>query len=149
MSSSVIYILLTLLVGFCFPLMASSNGRLSKTFGSPFSATLAVFILCSLLSVAIIFFTKSPFPSVQKAVQIDWKVWLGACIVMLNIITFTVAPPKIGIGNMIIFFVAGQIISSVVAEHFGLLKFPVHEINWQRVVGLIMIVGGVALVKKF
>ncbi|MDI9876643.1 DMT family transporter [Flectobacillus rivi] len=147
--SAILYVILTLLVGFCFPIMASSNGILGRSLGSPFVATLAVFQLGSLLLIALIIGTKETIPSWQQFHEIDWKVWAGGCIVILNLITFTVAPSKIGIANMIVIFVAGQIISSVIAEHFGLLRFPIHSISWQRVLGILLLVLGVILVKKY
>ena len=55
-----IYILLTLLVGFCLPIMVSSNGMLSKSFGSPFTATPGVFVLASVLMSLIVGFTHNP-----------------------------------------------------------------------------------------
>jgi len=148
MSNSV-FVLLTLLVGFCFPVMAASNGMLGKALGSPFIATLAVFQLGSALLLVIILFTKSGFPGMAQIAGINWTVWLGACIVILNLLTFTIVPGRIGIANMVVLFTAGQLLAAVIAEHFGLLHFPVHRINWQRVAGIFFLVAGVVLVKKF
>lgn len=142
-----IYILLTLLVGFCLPIMASSNGMLGKSVGSPFTASLGVFVLASLLMTAIIFVTRRPGLTVSLISQTNWKMWLGGCIVVMNIMTFTIVPEKIGATNMIVLFIAGQIISSVIAEHFGLLNFPVHMINGYRIGGLLLVISGVILVK--
>jgi transporter family-2 protein len=61
--SAILYVILTLLVGFCFPIMASSNGILGRSLGSPFVATLAVFQLGSLLLIALIIGTKETIPS--------------------------------------------------------------------------------------
>lgn len=148
MSNSV-YLFLTLLIGFCFPVMASSNGILGRALGSPFIATLAVFQLGSALLLLIILFTKSGFPGIARISGIHWTVWLGACIVILNLLTFTIVPGKIGIANMVVLFTAGQLMAAVLAEHYGLLHFPVHKINWQRTAGIIFLVAGVVLVKKF
>lgn len=147
--SNWIFILMPLLVGLCFPVMAASNGILGKSLGSPFIGTLAVFQLGSVLLLFIMFLTNSGFPSVTQMLSINWKVWLGGCIVILNLVTFTIVPGKIGITNMIVLFIAGQLIASVVAEHFGLLHFPVHLINWQRILGVFCLILGVILVKKF
>lgn len=143
------FVLLTVLVGFCFPIMASSNGTLGRELGNPFVATLAVFQLGSALLLLILIFTRSGFPSLTQLVGINWKVWLGGCIVILNLITFTIVPGRIGITNMIVLFIAGQLIASVMVEHFGWLQFKVHAMNWQRIIGVIFLMLGVILVKKF
>jgi len=142
-----VYILLTLLVGFCLPIMASSNGLLGKSVGSPFTASLGVFILASLLMAIIVFVTRRPGLTISIISQTNWKMWLGGCIVVMNIMTFTIVPEKIGVTNMIVLFIAGQIFSSVIAEHFGLLSLPVHSVNGYRIGGLLMLICGVILVK--
>ncbi len=149
MDHSLIFIALTLLVGLCFPIMAASNGALSKSIGSPFSASMGVFILSAVIMTIVSVATKSPVLSPQNMSHTHFSMWLGACIVVINVVTFTIVPPKIGIGNMIVLFVTGQMIASVVVEHFGLLHFPVHLFNWQRAIGLALIIAGVVLVKKF
>ena len=136
MGNSILF-LLTLLVGFCLPIMAYSNALLSKNLGSPFTATLAVFILASVLIGVITAFARSPPITLGSLNQTNWKMWLGGFIVVMNIITFTIVPQKIGPSNMIVIFITGQICSSVIAEHFGLLNFPVHSVNWQRIVGIL------------
>lgn len=147
--SDLFFVLLTVLVGFCFPIMAASNGVLGKSLGSPFLATLVVFQLGSLVLIVIMMILKSKIPTVHQVIQIDWKVWLGALIVILNLLTFTIVPSKIGIANMVVVFIVGQLVSAVLAEHFGLLHFSVHRINWQRLLGIFLLITGVILVKKF
>ncbi|MFX8727591.1 DMT family transporter [Acinetobacter baumannii] len=40
-------------------------------------------------------------------------------------------------------------VAAIIIDQFGLLKAPVHTINWQRVVGIVLLVVGVYLVKKY
>src|SRR6476469_2738125 len=89
-----VYILLTLLVGFCLLIMASSNGLLCKIVGSPFTASLCVFILASLLMAIIVFVTRRPGLTISIISQTNWKMWLGGCIVVMNIMIFTIVPEK-------------------------------------------------------
>jgi len=144
-----IFFLLPVIVGLCFPVMAASNGMLGKQLGGPFVATLAVFQLGSVLLLMIIFGTRSAFPSLHQLLHIDWKTWLGCSIVILNLVTFTIAPARIGIANMIVLFIVGQLVASVVVEHFGLLNLAIHPANWQRMAGIIFLIVGVILVKKY
>lgn len=145
--SQSLYILLTLLVGLCLPIMASSNGMLGKSVGSPFTASFGVFVLASLLMAVIIIVTRKPGLTLTLISGTSWKMWLGGCIVVLNIMTFTVVPEKIGATNMVVLFIAGQIFSSVIAEHFGFLNLPVHPVNGYRMGGIILVISGVILIK--
>lgn len=43
----------------------------------------------------------------------------------------------------------GQIIAAMVIDHFGLLHAQVHKMSILRLVGLLLMVGGIYLIKKF
>ncbi|NOS57075.1 MAG: DMT family transporter [Cyclobacteriaceae bacterium] len=144
-----VYVTATLAVGACLPIMAYSNGTLGKALGSPYLATLFVFLIAALSMVLVITLTNTALPSIASIGHTNWTMWMGGFIVVMNILTFTIVPQKIGIGNMIILFIAGQIISSVVIDHFGLFHFQQHPINWQRATGVLLLLSGVVLIKKF
>ncbi|MBB3054233.1 DMT family transporter [Mucilaginibacter gotjawali] len=147
--NNVSYILATLMVGMCLPLMASSNGALGRTLGSPYLATLCAFLIAALLVGLLIAVTRTPLPVNGQLLKTNWVMWLGGVIIAMNILTFSIVPQKIGVGNTIIFFIAGQIISSVLIEHYGWLHYAAHPVNWVRVAGIMLLVTGVILIKKF
>jgi bacterial/archaeal transporter family-2 protein len=123
MNHSTWFALLTLPVGFCLPVMASANGALGKSLGSPFTATLGVFLLASALIAVVIMVSHSPGLNLTNVAGTNWKMWLGGFIVVMNIITFTIVPQKIGASKMIILLIAGQMISSVAARTFWVAEF--------------------------
>lgn len=57
--------------------------------------------------------------------------------------------PKIGPGLTFGLVVAGQLITSMVIEHFQIMGTPHQPISVGRIVGVLLIVGGVIAVKKF
>ncbi|MFX5964690.1 DMT family transporter [Acinetobacter baumannii] len=44
---------------------------------------------------------------------------------------------------------AGQILCSVLLDQFGVLGFPKHTINVQRLLGIILLAAGVFLIRRF
>ncbi|MFX7029411.1 DMT family transporter [Acinetobacter baumannii] len=40
-------------------------------------------------------------------------------------------------------------IAAVIIDQFALLNAPLHTINWQRLIGVALLIGGVYLVKKY
>ena len=66
---------------------------------------------------------------------------LGACLV------FGIAwmMPRIGAGPLMITMLAGEVIAGLVMSHFGWLGSPVDRITTMKVVGVLVMVGGVAL----
>jgi transporter family-2 protein len=57
--------------------------------------------------------------------------------------------PNLGPGLTFGLLVAGQMIISVVLEHFGILVVEPHPISLLRVLGILLIVGGVTMVRVF
>jgi transporter family-2 protein len=147
--NNIIYSLLPIMVGLCLPLMGIANGNLGKAFGSPFTATFGVFLVALAGITFVILVSKAPLPTANQIKEAKLWYWVGGLIVVMNIVTFTVSPSKIGIGNLIIFFVAAQLVSSIIIEHFGFFNVIKHTINWQRILGVCFLIGGVFLIKKF
>lgn len=147
--NQLIYSLLPALVGACLPLMAIANSKLGKVVGSPFTATWGVFVVALAGITLVILASKAPVPALHQLSNTKWWNWIGGLIVVMNIVTFTISPEKIGVGNMIIVFIASQLISSVVIEHYGFFSMPQHTVNWQRVSGVVLLIAGVWIIKKY
>ncbi len=147
--NNIFYPLMALAVGTCLPVMAASNGALGKVLGSPYVGTLSAFIVAAIVVSLLIAFTRTPMPLSSSFLKTNWIMWAGGVIIAMNILTFTIVPQKIGVGNTIIFFIAGQLISSVIIEHFGWLNYSVHTVNWFRITGIALLLTGVTLIKKF
>ena len=69
---------------------------------------------------------------------------LGACLV------FAIAwlIPKVGAGNVMIVLLAGQVIGGLVMSHYGFLGSPVQPITVAKVVGVLVMIGGVFLATR-
>lgn len=58
----------------------------------------------------------------------------------LNVIIMTVSAPVIGVAMTMIVILAGQILNSIIIEHYGLLGLTKRPVNACRLVALILIV---------
>ena len=69
---------------------------------------------------------------------------LGACLV------FAIAwlIPKVGAGNVMITLLAGQVIGGLIMSHYGWLGSPVQPITLAKVVGVVVMIGGVLLATR-
>ena len=78
-----------------------------------------------------------------------WYAWLGGLFgaFCLTAILFTM--PKLGPGLTFGLMVAGQMIISVGLEHFNILVAQPHPISFLRVLGILLIVGGVVIIRVF
>jgi len=69
---------------------------------------------------------------------------LGACLV------FAIAwlIPKVGAGSVMITLLAGQVIGGLIMSHYGWLGSPVQPITLGKVIGVLVMIGGVILATR-
>jgi transporter family-2 protein len=83
-------------------------------------------------------------------VQICSKVFNGGCLLGAFYIFVTIfASSKIGFANMFSLVICGQIILSIIFDHYGFLGNEIHLINPQRILGVVLLITGAAIIQKF
>ena len=143
------YICIVLIAGILAPTQAGINAVLSSYLRSNVLAALVSFIVgtAGLLAYALVL--RIPWPAVATLQRVPWWAWIGGfCGAFLVTATITAAP-KLGAATMIGFFIAGQMVASLILDHFGLLGFPLHQVNFWRIVGVILLTTGGVLIKRF
>lgn len=88
---------------------------------------------------------SAPKPQLNELAQIPWHLWLGGLIGVYAISMSIYTAPKMGfliLSGLVIF---GQLLMSMLLDHFGWLGVEKNPINWQRLLGAIVIFIGVLL----
>lgn len=50
---------------------------------------------------------------------------------------------------MVALVLAGQLITSIALDQYGILGYPVHPVNGWRIAGVMLLVAGAYLIKRF
>jgi transporter family-2 protein len=74
--------------------------------------------------------------------------WVGGLLGALYIAAAVVLAPRLGATTMIASVVAGQMLASLVLDHFGWVGFAEHHATPSRLAGVILVVAGVLLVRR-
>ena len=74
--------------------------------------------------------------------------WLLTAGMMGGALVFGIAwaMPQLGAGTAFVLMIAGQVVSGMIFSHFGLLGSPVEPISMIKVIGVILLVTGAAIV---
>ena len=141
----VIWPLLAFLSGVLLPVQASLNTRLGKTIDSPVHAALISFLvgLVGLLGYIAVTGQSANLTNLRS---MPWPLWLGGLLGAFYIAITIYALPRIGPAYTFGLVVAGQMLMSVVLDHFTMTGTP---INGWKVLGVCLIIAGVVLVRKF
>jgi len=140
---------IALVAGAVVTLQTGSNARLKEAFGHALPAVIISSLIGIVLLVAVMVVTRAPAPSLTRATAAPWTAWLGGVLGAGYAVAVVVLARHLGAATLTAAVVTGQLICSVVLDHFGLLGFELHAVNAGRMVGCVLLVAGFALIWKF
>lgn len=143
-----IFYILALLTGVAMSIQSGVNSGLRQGIGNPLLAAVISFGTGFLALIVVQLSVGNPTPTLEAVRQISWWKWIGGLIGACYVTTVIVTITKIGPGNLLSLSVAGQLIAAIVLDHYGLLGFAPHPANAWRLLGVLLIIGGVILVVK-
>ena len=138
------YIIWALLAGAFIPLIGILNGRVGRALGEPFYASVMLFGVAIILAFVVSVIFGKAAPSVQNLQTLRPMDYTAGFIVAFYVISATVLAGKIGVANFIVMAVSGQIMFSLMIDHFGLFGAPVKPINMTQLVGAVLLLIGLA-----
>ncbi len=145
-----LYMVVAVGMGCFLALQAGVNGRLRVRAGDPVHAALlsSAIAAASLLiySVAVV---RRPWPDAGEMTSAPWWIWTGGLMGATYVVTSLVLITRLGAAVSFALIVVGQMLASLIMDHFGLLGLPRHEVNPWRVLGAIFLVTGVVLIRRF
>jgi bacterial/archaeal transporter family-2 protein len=143
------FMLLATCAGAMLPIQAGLNAKMGKAVGDPVYASLISFVVGALVLLVYALITKVDLTKINQVGNAHWSVWTAGLLGAFYVTAVITLVPKIGVALTFGLVVTGQLGLSLALDHFGLLGLPVHAINWQRLVGVLLIIGGVVLIRKF
>jgi transporter family-2 protein len=127
---------------------AGLNAQLRSALGSPVAATLVSFLVGTVGLAAIAVLLRTPLPLGRGwAATTPWQ-WSGGLIGAVYVLAAIVLAPRLGAATLIAAVVAGQMVTSLVLDQYGLVGFPVHSLTLVRLLGAVLVIAGVILIQR-
>lgn len=136
-------LLMAALAGACLATQAGINAQLSKALGHPLWASFVSFAVGTILIVPLLAIWRVPEPALALAAKAPWWIWTGGAIGVFFVTAALMIAPKTGILAFLAAMIAGQMLASLVIDHYGLVGMPIRPVTWPRAVGTALIVAGV------
>ncbi|MFM9195073.1 MAG: DMT family transporter [Planctomycetia bacterium] len=142
-----IWILSAATAGGCIALQAAANGSLRTNLDDPRYA--AFFSICgTIMTAVLVMLVLRPSPPPVAALRATpWWNWIGGPLGALIVLAGAAIAPKLGAATFIAAVVAGQLVCSLLLDHFGLMDLPRQGLTAGRILGAALVFGGVLLVK--
>lgn len=137
---------LTVLGGVLNTVQSGTNATLAKSLEQPIFAALIVALVNGLFYLAVGAFVGIGLPRGTVFASVPWWAWFGGAFGGLYVLATIFFAEKLGAGIFIGLTVTAGVLTSIVMDHYGLVGFKPHPLNWPRVGGAILMLGGLALV---
>lgn len=146
-----IYFLLAvaLVAGVVLPVQTAVNNKMAVVVGSPVLGALVSFTVGTLSILIYSVASGESLASLSGAKDAPAVAWIGGLLGAFFITATIILLPRIGVAMTVSLIVAGQMITALVMDHFGLLGLEVRQITPLRVAGVALVALGVVLIRKF
>ncbi len=142
-----LFMVIAMLLGMLVPVQTAANARMRMSTGSACVVTLVSFAVSSLLLSAVSAMRGMPiWPTVGQVAGVPWWGWTGGIIALFTITATIYLFRALGQLQTAILTLSGQLLFSVVIDHFGLFGSISIPFSVIRAVAILMLIAGVVLV---
>lgn len=142
-----LFFLFAIVVGVMLPIQAGLNSEMGKTVKSPMFGTLISFGVGTIGLLLWLLLTRANWADLRNGLQLPWYYWTGGLLGIVYVAGIIILTPRLGVALTFGITVAAQMAFSIVMDHYGWLGVPENPINWLRVLGVGLIIGGVILIR--
>jgi bacterial/archaeal transporter family-2 protein len=139
------YLVFALLAGAMLPIQFGINAQLAEWIGGSVRAAFVSFVVGATALLVAVLATARGWP--DRAGDAPWWVWTGGLLGAFYVLGSIVTAPKLGAATLVALILAGQALASLAVDHFGWVGFEEQPITLLKVVGILLLAGGVALVR--
>lgn len=122
-----------------------NNGLRAKV-GHPFVAAWLSFAIGTTAISLFLIAARPGLPDGSAVSRVPWWAWGGGLVGALYVGASAAFASRLGAAAWLALIVTGQILASLVLDHFGLVGFPRRPIAPIKILGAIVLLAGVAMV---
>ena len=149
MSNNYLYILIALAAGAMMPTQAATNHKMAAVVDSPILSALLSFFVGTIALLAYVLISGVPIGNLASAKDAPAIAWLGGLFGAFYVTAAVALVPRLGVAMTFSVIIAGQMILTLIIDHFGLLGVPVKEVSIARIAGIVLIAAGVVLIRRY
>jgi len=149
MSSIYLYLLLALIAGAMMPTQAATNNKMAAFVDSPILAAFISFFVGTVALFIYVLATGTPLGNLASAKNAPPIAWVGGFMGAFFVTAAVTLVPRLGVAMTFSLIIAGQMMVALVLDHFGFLGLEQRPVTIPRVLGILLITGGVILIRRF
>jgi bacterial/archaeal transporter family-2 protein len=143
------YLILAIIAGMMMPTQGAVNTKLATYVESPISAAFISFAIGTIALFIYLIATGVPLSSLANIKDAPPIAWIGGLLGAFFVSAIAASVPRLGVAMTFSLAIAGQMLVTLIIDHFGFLDVPVKQISFVRILGVSLITIGVILIRKF
>jgi len=142
-------LILAISSGAVAPLQIGINSQLAKTLLHPLQAVLVSFVIGTFGVIALSYAFRVPLPAVMQPLKTPPILLTGGLLGAYMVMSSITAAPRLGAAVFIAASIAGQMMASLLLDHYGIMGYAVQPISAVKVLGVVFVCAGVMLIRGF
>jgi len=144
----ILFYLLPVFAGVAITIQSGVNSQLRTSIQHPLMAAFISFVVGTIALAILLIFSKETIPGLSQFSSVNWYKYTGGLLGAFVVTVTLISVAQIGAGNMFVLIVAGQLITAVLMDHFGVLGMKPNPVSLQKFFGICLLVAGAWLVNK-
>lgn len=140
---------MALAAGMALPTQFAINTQLRNVVGGPVLAAGISFVVGTVVLLGTTLVIRRSVPDLGTVLNAPWWMYTGGLLGAGFVLASVILTPRLGAATTIGLFLTGQVIASIIIDHFGLFRVAAQEATPPRLLGALLIVAGVFLVQRF
>ena len=148
-----VLLVLAFVAGIAVPVQFAANSELRGAAGGPVTAAAISFVIGTaallLVVLGLLLSARGESPSVPAPSGVPWWAWTGGLLGGFFVTASIILTPRLGAATTLGFIISGQMVASVVLDHFGLLNLPTQPVSLVKLLGVVLVISGAVIVLRY
>lgn len=145
---SFVFISFAVIAGVSFVAQQAVNANLRISIDSAVGAGFVSYLGGTICMAVLALMPRDPWPTSAVLARSNWWAWSGGLLGSVYIAISILLLPRLGAATTVALIVLGQMLGSVLFDHYGWLGLPRHPADWQRIVGALLLIAGTVLIRQ-
>lgn len=140
-------VVMSISAGFAGSIQAAALGKLGDRVGTIEAVGFST-LLAGLTGILVLLVARRSLSGIGHAFHQPVWLWLGGLLSAFIVLGITFSAPRIGVTAAIGLVITGNLVVAALIDRFGWFGVDPIPLEWPRVVGILLLAGGAALVLR-
>ncbi len=139
------FVIFAVIIGAFMPIQAGLNAELTRFLKHPYLAA-CVSLTFGAMAISVLILVNGGFSELKRLSEVPPHLLLGGLLGAVFVSSSLFFIPRMGATAMIASFITGQLIGSIIIDHFGMLGLSPNPVTSTKLMGIVLLFSGVLLI---